>query len=42
MHPDTVRGLKRLKKRCIIATLSNGDVALLTNDFNDLAGQLGC
>ena len=29
--PDTVRGLKRLKKRYIIATLSNGNVALLTN-----------
>lgn len=28
--PDTLRGLKRLKKRYIIATLSNGDVALLT------------
>ena len=29
--PDTVRGLKRLKKRCTIATLSNGNVALLNN-----------
>jgi 2-haloacid dehalogenase len=29
--PDTVPGLKRLKKRYIIATLSNGNVALLTN-----------
>lgn len=29
--PDAVRGLKRLKKRFIIATLSNGNVALLTN-----------
>lgn len=29
--PDTVRGLKRLKKRYIIATLSNGNVALLVN-----------
>lgn len=29
--PDTVKGLKRLKKRYIIATLSNGDVALLIN-----------
>jgi 2-haloacid dehalogenase len=29
--PDTVKGLKRLKKRYIIATLSNGNVALLTN-----------
>jgi 2-haloacid dehalogenase len=29
--PDALRGLKRLKKRYIIATLSNGDVALLTN-----------
>jgi len=28
---DTVRGLKRLKKRFIIATLSNGNVALLNN-----------
>jgi 2-haloacid dehalogenase len=28
--PDTLRGLKRIKKRYIIATLSNGDVALLT------------
>jgi 2-haloalkanoic acid dehalogenase type II len=29
--PDTVRGLKRLKKRFTIATLSNGNVALLNN-----------
>jgi 2-haloacid dehalogenase len=29
--PDSVRGLKRLKKRCTIATLSNGNVALLNN-----------
>jgi 2-haloacid dehalogenase len=29
--PDAVRGLKRLKKRYIIATLSNGNVALLVN-----------
>lgn len=29
--PDTVRGLKRLKKRYTIATLSNGNVALLVN-----------
>ncbi|MGH6628560.1 MAG: haloacid dehalogenase type II [Burkholderiales bacterium] len=29
--PDAVRGLKRLKRRYIIATLSNGNVALLTN-----------
>lgn len=29
--PDAVRGLKRLKKRFVIATLSNGNVALLTN-----------
>lgn len=29
--PDAVRGLKRLKKRYVIATLSNGNVALLTN-----------
>jgi 2-haloacid dehalogenase len=29
--PDTVRGLKRLKKCFTIATLSNGNVALLNN-----------
>jgi 2-haloacid dehalogenase len=28
---DSVAGLKRLKKRYVIATLSNGNVALLTN-----------
>jgi 2-haloacid dehalogenase len=29
--PDALRGLKRLKKRYLITTLSNGNVALLTN-----------
>ena len=29
--PDAVSGLERLRKRYIIATLSNGNVALLTN-----------
>ena len=29
--PDSVRGLKRLKRKFIISTLSNGNVALLTN-----------
>jgi 2-haloacid dehalogenase len=29
--PDAVRGLKRLKKRYLITTLSNGNVSLLTN-----------
>ncbi len=29
--PDAVRGLRRLKKRLILCTLSNGNVALLTN-----------
>jgi 2-haloacid dehalogenase len=29
--PDAARGLKRLKKRFVIATLSNGNIALLTN-----------
>ena len=29
--PDAVSGLKRLRKRYIVATLSNGNVALLTN-----------
>lgn len=29
--PDTVRGLKRLKKRYIITTLSNGNTSLLVN-----------
>lgn len=29
--PDAVEGLTRLKKRCVIAPLSNGNVALLTN-----------
>ncbi|HWQ39823.1 MAG TPA: haloacid dehalogenase type II [Burkholderiales bacterium] len=29
--PDAVRGLKRLKRKFLIATLSNGNVALLTN-----------
>ncbi len=29
--PDTVRGLKRLKKKFTISTLSNGNVALLNN-----------
>ena len=29
--PDTVRGLRLLKARCVISTLSNGNVALLVN-----------
>ncbi|MFM9881404.1 MAG: haloacid dehalogenase type II [Burkholderiales bacterium] len=29
--PDAVRGLRRLKKRLTICTLSNGNIALLTN-----------
>ena len=29
--PDSVRGLKRLKKKFVISTLSNGNVSLLTN-----------
>ena len=29
--PDSVAGLTRLKRRCIIGPLSNGNVALLTN-----------
>jgi 2-haloacid dehalogenase len=29
--PDAVEGLTRLRQRCIIAPLSNGNVALLTN-----------
>jgi 2-haloacid dehalogenase len=29
--PDSVSGLERLRKRFVIATLSNGNVALLTN-----------
>ena len=29
--PDAVEGLAKLKKRCVIAPLSNGNVALLTN-----------
>ena len=29
--PDTVRGLRILKARCVISTLSNGNVALLVN-----------
>ena len=29
--PDSVAGLTRLKKRCIISPLSNGNVALMTN-----------
>ena len=29
--PDAVRGLKRLRKKFTLATLSNGDIALLTN-----------
>ena len=29
--PDTVRGLKMLKTRAVIGTMSNGNVALLTN-----------
>ena len=29
--PDTVKGLKRLKQRYILATLSNGNTALLVN-----------
>lgn len=29
--PDSVKGLKRLKKRYLISTLSNGNVSLLTN-----------
>ncbi|MCW5603543.1 MAG: haloacid dehalogenase type II [Burkholderiales bacterium] len=29
--PDTVKGLKRLKKRYILATLSNGNTSLLVN-----------
>jgi 2-haloacid dehalogenase len=29
--PDSVRGLKRLKKQFVISTLSNGNISLLTN-----------
>jgi len=29
--PDSVRGLARLRKRCTVATLSNGNMALLVN-----------
>jgi 2-haloacid dehalogenase len=29
--PDSARGLRRLRRRYIVATLSNGNVALLTN-----------
>jgi 2-haloacid dehalogenase len=29
--PDSVRGLKRLKKQFVISTLSNGNMSLLTN-----------
>ncbi|MEO6023820.1 MAG: haloacid dehalogenase type II [Burkholderiales bacterium] len=29
--PDAVRGLRRLKKKYVIATLSNGNLSLLTN-----------
>ena len=29
--PDSVRGLKRFKKKFVIATLSNGNMSLLTN-----------
>jgi 2-haloacid dehalogenase len=29
--PDSVRGLKRLKKNFVVATLSNGNMSLLTN-----------
>ena len=29
--PDAVRGLKRLRKKFTLATLSNGNIALLTN-----------
>jgi 2-haloacid dehalogenase len=29
--PDSVRGLRRLKKKFVISTLSNGNVSLLTN-----------
>ncbi len=29
--PDSVRGLKRLKKKFVISTLSNGNMSLLTN-----------
>jgi 2-haloacid dehalogenase len=29
--PDAVKGLVRLKRHCVIATLSNGNMALLTN-----------
>ena len=29
--PDSVRGLKRLKKQFVISTLSNGNLSLLTN-----------
>src|SRR5512135_1478653 len=35
--PDAVKGLKRLKKRYVIATLSNGNVALLV----DMAKRAG-
>ena len=31
LWPDTVGGLNRLKSQFIIATLSNGNVSLLTN-----------
>lgn len=29
--PDSVRGLRRLRRRFVVATLSNGNMALLTN-----------
>ena len=40
--PDAVSGLERLRKRYIVATLSNGNVALLTNMAKFAGLPWGC
>jgi 2-haloacid dehalogenase len=40
--PDSVSGLKRLRKRFTIATLSNGNVALLTNMAKNIGLPWDC
>ena len=39
--PDSVAGLARLRHRFIVATLSNGNVALLTNMAKHCRAALG-
>ena len=40
--PDVVTGLERLKRRFILGTLSNGNVALIVNMAKNAGPALGC